>query len=210
MLTVVLACAASAAVAAAEPPRYELDPVHTRVVFAIDHAGFSKAIGTVSGSRGSLIFDPADWSGGRLEVVVPMARLDMGDSGWTASVFAPRFLDVERHPQARFVSAALERTGGDSGRACGQLTLRGVTRPLCLDIILNKVGRYPLPPFRRTLGFSATATIKRSEYGMASWRSLVGDDVDLRIEAELFRRGSKDNPTPQVDPAAEPGPASPN
>ena len=92
-----LAVSAACAVAnAGEPVRYAIDPVHTRVLFEIDHAGFSKAIGTVSGSEGSLLFDADDWSSAKLEVTVPMQRLDMGDSGWTASVFAPRFLDVKR------------------------------------------------------------------------------------------------------------------
>jgi polyisoprenoid-binding protein YceI len=197
-LLVLLACVPAIA---SEPPRYAFDPVHTRVMFAIDHAGFSKAIGTISGSQGSLYFDPEDWASARLDVVVPMDRLDLGDSGWSASVFAPRFLDVKRHPQARFVATeGLQRQAGNRGRACGQLTLRGVTRPLCLDIVMNKAGRYPLPPFRRTLGFSATASLKRSDFGMTNWQSLVGDDIELRIEAELFRSGSTGEDAPLVPP----------
>ncbi len=176
---------------AAGPVRYEFDPVHTRVMMAIDHAGFSKAIGTISGSQGSLLFDPQDWSSARMEVTVPMDKLDFGDSSWSAAVFAPRFLHVKRYPHARFVADEVTRTDGDRGRACGKLTLHGTTRPLCMDLVLNKIARYPLPPFRRTIGFSATAQLKRSEFGMTSWRSLVGDEVELRIEAELFQRGSE-------------------
>jgi polyisoprenoid-binding protein YceI len=201
----VLACAPTAA---GEPPRYAFDPVHTRVMFAIDHAGFSKAIGTISGSQGSLQFDADDWASARLDVLVPMDRLDMGDSGWSASVFAPRFLDVKRYPQARFVATdGMQRGTGNRGRACGQLTLHGVTRPLCLDVVFNKAGRYPLPPFRRTIGFSATATLKRSDYGMTSWQSLVGDDIELRIEAELFRSDA-DAPAP-TQPAPVAGDPAP-
>ena len=200
-LLVLLAVLACAPAAAGEPIRYAFDPVHTQVMFAIDHAGFSKAIGTVSGSEGSLHFDVDDWSSARLDVVVPMTRLDLGDSGWTASVFAPRFLDVTRYPQARFVSTDLQRDAGNRGQACGLLTLHGVTRPLCLDIVMNKAGRYPLPPFRRTIGFSATAALKRSDYGMTRWQSLVGDEIELRIEAELFRRDVDDPPPAQPDPS---------
>ena len=188
-----LAVSAAYAVAnAGEPVRYAIDPVHTRVLFEIDHAGFSKAIGTVSGSEGSLLFDADDWSSAKLEVTVPMQRLDMGDSGWTASVFAPRFLDVRRYPQARFVSTRVERREGNRGTICGELTLHGTTRPLCMELVLNKIARYPLPPFRRTAGFSARTSIKRSDFGMKSWRSLVGDEVELRIEAELVRRDDHD------------------
>ena len=193
---------------AGEPVRYAIDPVHTRVLFEIDHAGFSKAIGTVSGSEGSLLFDADDWSSAKLEVTVPMRRLDMGDSGWTASVFAPRFLDVKRYPQARFVSTRVERREGNRGTLCGELTLHGTTRPLCMELVLNKIARYPLPPFRRTAGFSARTSIKRSDFGMKSWRSLVGDEVELRIEAELFRRNGDDPPPAAVDapPSTTPDP----
>ena len=188
-----LAMSAACAVAnAGEPVRYAIDPVHTRVLFEIDHAGFSKAIGTVSGSEGSLLFDADDWSSAKLEVTVPMQRLDMGDSGWSASVFAPRFLDIKRYPQARFVSTRVERHEGNRGTVCGELTLHGTTRPLCMALVLNRIARYPLPPFRRTAGFSARASLKRSDFGMTSWRSLVGDEVELRIEAELVRRDDHD------------------
>ncbi len=199
---VAFAMAATCAIAhAGEPVRYAIDPVHTRVVFEVDHAGFSKAIGTVSGSEGSLHFDPDDWSSAKLEVVVPMQRLDMGDSGWSASVFAPRFLDVKRYPQARFVSTHVERHEGNRGKVCGDLTLHGTTRPLCMDLVLNRIARYPLPPFRRTAGFTARTSLKRSDYGMKSWRSLVGDDVELRIEAELVRRDGDDaRPKPDSAP----------
>ena len=205
-LSALLALLACLPAVAGEPARYAFDPVHTRVMFAIDHAGFSKAIGTISGSQGSLHFDIEDWASARLDVVVPMHRLDMGDSGWSASVFAPCFLDVKRHPQARFVATdGLQRQLANRGRACGQLTLHGVTRPLCLDVVLNKAGRYPLPPFRRTIGFSATATLKRSDYGMTSWQSLVGDNIELRIEAELFRQDGEDLQPAQPDaPSIDP------
>ena len=101
----------------------------------------------------------------------------------------------------------MQRGTGNRGRACGQLTLHGVTRPLCLDVVFNKAGRYPLPPFRRTIGFSATATLKRSDYGMTSWQSLVGDDIELRIEAELFRSDA-DAPAP-TQPAPVAGDPAP-
>lgn len=202
-ILVALALCATAGAGAGEPQRYAIDPIHTRVMFEIDHAGFSKAIGTVSGSEGILHFDPDDWSTARLDVTVPMRRLDMGDADLLASVFAPRFLDVERYPQARFVSTRVERQDDNRGTVCGELTLHGTTRPLCMDLVLNRMARHPLPPFRRTVGFSARANLRRSEFGMNSWKSLVGDEVELRIEAELVRRNSRDREHDDAVPDAE-------
>jgi polyisoprenoid-binding protein YceI len=165
-------------------------------MFEIDHAGFSRAIGTISGSEGVLLFDADDWSTAKLDVSVPMQRLDMGDSGWAAAVFAPRFLDVQRHPRAHFIATRVEHLQGNHGEACGELTLHGVSRPLCMDFTLNRIARYPLPPFRHTAGFSARATLKRSDFGITRWRSLVGDEVELRIEAELVRRDDASAPPP--------------
>ena len=198
-----LALSACALASAGEPVRYAIDPVHTRVMFEIDHAGFSKAIGTLSGSEGVLEFDENDWSTARLDVTLPMQRLDMGDSGWSASVFAPHFLDVAHHPQARFISTRVERLADNRGTVCGEFTLRGVTRPLCMQFKLNRIARYPLPPFRRTAGFSAIATLKRSDFGITAWKSLIGDEIDLRIEAELTRSGGDDRrDAPAAIPAA--------
>jgi polyisoprenoid-binding protein YceI len=173
--------------AAAAPARFELDPVHTRVVFAVSHAGFSQALGAVSGSTGTLEFDPQDWSGARLDVSVPLQRLDLGDAGWNRAALARNLLDAERWPEARFVSTRVEAL--DAGRFIvhGLLTLRGVTREVPLDVRFNALERHPLPPFRRTAGFSATATLSRSAFGIDAWASVIGDQVELRIEAEALR-----------------------
>lgn len=172
---------------AAPADTWQLDPVHTRVVFAISHAGFSQALGSVSGSQGVLHFDPDDWSGARLEVNVPLERLDLGDAAWNRAALAASLLDAKRHPVARFVSTEVIGHDAEHARVCGELSLRGVTRPLCLEVIVNAVKRHPMPPFRRTAGFSATASLSRSDYGIDGWKSMVGDRVELRIEAEAVR-----------------------
>lgn len=193
------ALALAAFAAAAAPARYELDPVHTRVLFAIDHAGFSKALGTVSGSTGTLVFDPDDWAGARLDVRVPIARVDLGDPKWTHSVLARSLLDGERFPEAHFVSTRVEPQGPGRAKVVGQLTLRGVTREATLEVTLNALKRHPLPPFRRTAGFSATATLQRSDFGIDAWKSMIGDTVELRIEAEAVREGKADDGSPAPD-----------
>ena len=176
--------------ALAAPARYALDPVHTRVLFAVSHAGFSQALGTVSGSVGTLEFDPSDFHAARLEVSVPMQRLDLGDADWNRAALGTRLLDAQRWPQARFISTRIEPLGPDRFVVYGQLTLRGVTREVPLEVTFNALRRHPLPPFRRTAGFSASASLSRRDFGIDAWPSSIGDRVELRIEAEALRSGT--------------------
>lgn len=180
-------------VAAGEAVHYSLDPVHTRVMFAIEHAGFSKAIGTVSGSTGRLVFDPDDWTSAALQARVPMTRVDLGDDGWNKATLAGNLLDVEDHPTADFVSTRVEPIAPGRASVHGTLTLCGVSRPVVLDVTLNAIKRHPLPPFRRTVGFSATATLSRKDFGIDAWPSVIGDAVELRIEAEATRSRADDD-----------------
>ena len=210
MARAVLAALLASAPLAAAPARYELDPVHTRVLFAISHAGYSQALGTVSGSTGILEFDPQDWSGARLDVSVPLQRLDLGDADWNRAALARNLLDGERWPQARFVSTRIEPLGPDRFIVHGRLSLHGITRELPLEVTFNALRRHPLPPFRRTAGFSATASLSRRDFGIDAWPSVIGDRVELRIEAEAVRTRD-DFPDPgdaDADAAAIPDPAS--
>ena len=217
-LALVLACAP----AMAAPARYALDPVHTRVVFTVSHAGFSQALGAVSGSQGTLTFDPDDWSGATLEVSVPLQRLDLGDAEWNRAALARNLLDAQRWPEARFVSTRVEPLGPDRFVVHGQLSLRGVTRDVPLQVAFNALKRHPLPPFRRTAGFSATAVISRREFGIDAWPTVIGDQVELRIEAEAVRDardrapagdGTRETQPPPgeapVDPVPPPEPVPP-
>lgn len=196
-----------------EIPMYCLDPVHTRAVFAIEHAGFSKAIGTVSGSTGTLRFDPMRWSDARLEATVPLTRVDLGDAKWNKAVLAGNLLDVERYPEARFVSTRVEALDERRATVHGMLTLHGTTQAIALNVELNAMKRHPLPPFRRTVGFSATGRLSRRAFGIDAWPNVIGDDVELRIEAEATRGACDGNdsetaatdPTLPVSTSPEPG-----
>ncbi|WP_372159127.1 YceI family protein [Xanthomonas arboricola pv. pruni] len=190
--------------ATAAPVRYALDPVHTRVLFAVEHAGFPKALGTVSGTSGTLVFDPDDWASARLDVTVPLRRADLGDAKWNEATLARNLLDAERFPDAHFVSTQVEASGQNHAKVTGNLTLHGVTRPVTLDVTLNALKRHPLPPFRRTAGFSAAATLSRAEFGIDAWKSMIGDTVELRIEAEAVREGRADDDAPQPQPQNAP------
>lgn len=173
--------------ATAASATYQLDPVHTRVMFAVEHAGFSRALGTVSGSNGQLQFDPDDWSTARLEVSVPLQRLDLGEEKWNQAVRAGNLLDTLRFPTATFISTRIEPVDSRHASVYGTLTLHGISQEAKLDVTLNALKRHPLPPFRRTVGFSATATLSRADFGIDAWKSLIGDRVELRLEVEATR-----------------------
>lgn len=173
---------------AATPSRAEtwrLDPVHTRVLFVVDHAGLSQALGTFAGAEGTLQFSEGDWAGAKIELLLPLASLDLGDAAWRERVLGRTFLDGERHPQARFVSTRVDPQGADRARVHGRLTLRGVTREIVLDVRLNAVKRHPVT-LRRTAGFSATARLDRADFGIDTWPNVIGPSVELRIETEAI------------------------
>lgn len=166
---------------------HTLDPVHTRIAIAVDHAGFSKAIGTVSGTTGSLRLVSGTWEGAQVEARIPLSRLDFGDEAWNRAVAASGLLDTGRHPEALFRSTRVEALDAARARIHGELTLRGTTREAVLEAVRNAERRHPLPPFRHTVGFSATTTLSRAEFGSTAWGSMVGDAVEVRIELEATR-----------------------
>lgn len=190
-----------AAPALARSETFRLDPVHTRVVFRVDHAGLSRAVGAFSGATGVLAFDPQDWSGAHLEVRLPLASLDLGDADWNRKVLGRSFLDAGDQPEAHFVSTRVEPSGPDQARVTGQLSLRGLSRELVLDVRLNALKRHPLT-LRRTAGFSATARLDRRDFGITTWPNVIGHEVELLIEAEAIRdRGAAADEPDDEEPA---------
>jgi polyisoprenoid-binding protein YceI len=95
-----------------------------------------------------------------------------------------KFLDVAQYPQMTFVSTKVTREADQTLRIDGQLTLHGVTKPLTLHARLNKAAPNPFDK-RPTLGFSATGSLKRSDYGIATYIPVIGDEVTLTIDAEF-------------------------
>ena len=173
--------------AQAKPRHYELDPVHSRLVFLVQHAGFSRAIGTFSGITGTLRFDPDDPAGAHVEAEIPIASLDLGDAKWRKSVLDPTFFNEKKYPTARFVSTRVEVRDAGALQITGELDLHGIKREVQLEAQLNKLDRHPLT-LRTTAGFSAHTQLHRAAFGMDSWKKLVSDEVEVMIEIEATRR----------------------
>lgn len=201
LLLVALAmCCASFSAAAAN---YKIDPVHTRVVFAVEHYAFSRALGTLSGATGTLRFDADDWQSASVDVSIPLQRLDLGDADWNARMLKRDFFDAADHPTARFQSTRIEPIDATRATVFGTLSLRGVAHEVALAVTLNRSGRNPLT-LRRTVGFSATATLSRATFGMRGWKSAIGDSVSLIIEVEATRaRASKKQQPAPSEPSLD-------
>ena len=178
---------------AGELQRYRFDPVHSQVVFFVGHLGFSHAIGRVRLGPGHFNFDESDWSRSMVDVAVNLDSLDMGDAKWTNAVKASQLLDVARYPQARYLSRNVEKTGANNGVVHGDLTLHGKTVPLDLAITFNKAGRDPYS-FKDKVGFSARASLQRGDFSITRYQSVVGEEVELRIEVEGIPDNKTSNP----------------
>lgn len=194
-----------ATAAVAEPRDYRFDTVHTQLFFSTSHLGYSHPSGRMHVSGGFIRFDADDWKTAQVDVTVDVASLDMGDAAWNEKLRSREFLAADRYPTARFVSKTVEKTGERSGVAHGTLTLLGATRPLDLALTFNKAGVDPYT-FRSTIGFSASASLKRSAFGMSKYLPDIGDVVDIRIEVEGLRdRNARESAAPE---ASNPNPAA--
>jgi polyisoprenoid-binding protein YceI len=182
-IVVLLAAAAPALASAAD---YRFDTVHTQVLFSVNHLGFSRPQGRLHVKSGFIHFDENDWPKAKVEAVIDTTSLDMGDAAWNAKLRSWEFFGADKSPTAKFVSSSVESSGERSGIVHGRLTLLGVTRPLDLTVTFNRAGMdsYSL---KYTAGFSATATLKRSDFGMKKYLPDVGDEVAIHIEAEGLR-----------------------
>ena len=174
----------SAALAA--PERYTFDPVHSNVLFFANHLGFSHPMGRFTGLTGGFTFDPDDWSSAKTDATIDVATLYLGDADWQKKMLSEEFLDVKRFATMRFVADKLEKAGDADGELRGELTLHGITRPVTLKVHVNRVGTHSFS-LKYVAGFSATTTIKRSDFGMKQMIPAVGDEVEVRLEIEGLR-----------------------
>lgn len=168
------------------PHDYRFDTVHTQILFSASHLGFSQPSGRIRVKSGFIHFDENDWPGAKVEAVIDTNSLDMGDAAWNAKLRSREFFATDKYPTAHFVSTGVEKNGERSGIVHGRLTLLGVTRPLDLVVIFNRAGvdAYSL---HYTAGFSATATLKRSDFGMKKYLPDIGNALAIHIEVEGLR-----------------------
>jgi polyisoprenoid-binding protein YceI len=179
-LTVAPAFVLTTAAHAAET--YTIDPTHTAVTWTINHFGFSNPWGKFSLITGTLVLDEQTPQNSKVSVTIPTANLVTGFDKLDEHLKSKDFFDVEKYPTATFESTKVTVTGKETATVEGTLTLHGMSKPETLSVTLNKIGENMMK--RKTAGFSATATIKRSDFGISSYLPGLADDVKLYIESE--------------------------
>jgi polyisoprenoid-binding protein YceI len=169
--------------AQAAPVTYQLDPEHTSVLFSWSHLGFSNPSAQLTVSEGSLVYDEAKPAASTVEVSMPLAGLDSFVPELNDSLKSDKFFDAAKYPTITFKSTKVQALGGGKFKVTGDLTVHGVTKPVVLDAKLNKLGEHPMLKVP-AIGFDATATIKRSEFGVGAYVPSVSDEVKIRITTE--------------------------
>lgn len=168
--------------ALAAPKTFVLDTSHANIDWRISHFGFSSPSGKLIGATGTVVLDEAKPENSKVEVTLSPKNVVSGVLKLDQHLQAPEFFDTAKFPQAKFVSSKVTQTGKDTARVDGMLTLRGVTKPVTLDVKLNKIGTNMMGV--NTAGFSAHTVVKRSDFGMTAYLPDLGDDVAITIEAE--------------------------
>lgn len=182
-LMLVLALA-SPAVHAAD--QLKIGQGHGSIDFGIGDSRIFRTTGGFKQWHGKVNVDDADVSRSSVEVEINTGSIQMLDSQQTAMLKDSDFFDVARFPEMTFKSTKVERTGENTLKVEGNITLRGITRPMTLDVTVSD-RRPDAAPGSRYARFRGFGTIKRSEFGMTKYVDMVGDTVELSITADAWR-----------------------
>lgn len=167
---------------------YVFDKGHTEIRFAWSHFGVSRMSGMILDYKGTLNFDAASPENSKLDFTAKT------DSLWThvekldEHLKGPQFFEAAKYPEISFKSTKVEKTGDTTGKITGDLTIKGVTKPVTLDAKLVFKGPHPMTR-KPALGFQAATTIKRTEFNMGYAAPAVSDEIDITINTEMNPEG---------------------
>lgn len=160
---------------------YAIDPVHSSVVFGIGHLGVTYVYGRFNTVSGTLTLGE---NGHAIEMTVDAASVDTNNEKRDKHLRSEDFFDVANHPEIAFASTSFAPAGGDEFEVAGNLTLRGVTKPVTVTARRIGSGKDPWGGYRT--GFRTTFRIRRSDYGMDRLTNSVGDEVELTVAIEAI------------------------
>ncbi|MEO6801277.1 MAG: YceI family protein [Rhodanobacter sp.] len=167
----------------AAPVTYQLDPHHTMVLFSWNHFGYSNPTADIGLGQGTVVFDQEHPARSRVEVTLPLAKLDTHVEALDSHLRKADFFDAVKYPVITFKSSKVEPLGDHKYKVTGALTVHGVTRPVVLDATLNRIGPHPASQ-AQSIGFDATTSLKRSDFGVGAYVPNVSDEVHVRITTE--------------------------
>lgn len=164
---------------------YKIDPTHTSVTWKVMHMGVSDYTARFDKVDGELNFNSADPTKSTVKITIPASSVSTGNPDFDKEIAGAKFLGGDKHPNITFVSTKVTKTGADTGKVTGDLTLNGITKPVTLDVKFHGGIVHPMGK-GHDLGFAATTTFKRSDFNVSNYIPMVGDEIKLAVETEFL------------------------
>lgn len=165
---------------------YELDDTHAYVSFSYSHMGLSNPQLHFADLSGGLTLNGRDMSESSVQITIDAASIESGVAELDDELKSADFFDVANHPDIAFSSTSYDELSEDTGRLHGELTVMGITKPVSLDVTINSAAMNRMVR-KDMIGFSATGTIQRSDYGLTAYEQFVSDELALNIQAEFAK-----------------------
>ncbi len=178
-----LAVASVATVSMAKPVAYTIDPTHTATVFSWDHFGFSTPSGNFSNIQGTIHVDEQKPTNSSVQVTIPLSSINTNVKALDEHLLAADWFDAAKYPNITFKSTKVETKDKKNFKITGDLTIKGITKPVVLDAVLNKQGEHPMAKVP-AIGFNATTSFNRSAFSIANYVPNVGDKITVNITTE--------------------------
>ena len=177
------ALSGSSVCAAPAAGTYAIDPAHTTVYFSIDHLGYTSMMGRFNELSGAIVVDDKGQSAS--EITIAAASVDTNHGKRDDHLRSPDFFNAKQFPEIRFTSE-VDLNNEDTSSVDGELKLLGVTKPVVFELIKGKDAKDPWGLSR--IGYTATSTFKRSDYGMNFMQGGLGDDITVTIFIEAVKQ----------------------
>lgn len=168
--------------------KYVLDASHSQIIFSYNHLGFSTTYGMFSGFEGEIMFDQDAPANSSVTVSMPVKSMFTGWEQRDGHFMSGDFFGAEDGDLVTFTSTSIEITGDGTAMITGDLTMNDVTQSVTLDAKLNGTGTHPMAG-KDWAGFDATATLKRSDFGLGAFAPAVSDEVNVTISIEAMKAG---------------------
>ncbi|MCH7378865.1 MULTISPECIES: YceI family protein [Acinetobacter] len=182
-LSLGLVVALASSVTLAAPVDYKIDPTHTATVFSWNHFGFSTPSANFTDIQGTIKVDNAKPANSSVEVIIPLSSVNTNVAALDKEFQEEAWFNAAKYPNITFKSTKVETKDKKHFKITGDLTVKGVTKPVVLDAVLNKQGEHPMAKVP-AIGFNATTSFNRSAFGIGNYVPNVGDKITVNITTE--------------------------